>query len=319
MKKLSLTFLVLALCSCSFAQNSFPTSNAIWYIENRYHGFGFGSSRSFLYGLIGETSFTINDTAYTYSKLCLISDTILSEESIKGYIGGFRNEGQKVFFNFLEQYYLDEDSLEYSPDILLFDFGAEVGDTVWHNGVVACQENGLYRFLGYDDYKYTIIYAIDTINGIKRVNYDWLEGIGGKAGFFEHIVVPTVGPGYLPDKLECFKYNGIVVYPNYIYPEKWCHTCPCSGVVGVENFENFDNNIGINIFPNPTKDVLNVDIPKDVNVKSIAIYSIDGSLIEKNRYPLLSGQLNIGKLKNGTYIIHIETEKGCFSKKVTKN
>jgi hypothetical protein len=265
---------------------------------------------AYYYGLIGETSVTVNDTVYTYSKLCVTRGKSLSEESILSVIGGFRNEGQKVFFKFFGY-----------PEILLYDFGVEVGDIVRHNGWVVYPGSGGvypgpagggYEFYGPSDDAYTTIYAIDTVNGRKRINYDWIEGVGGKGGFFGHIQMHAVGDEFRPT-LNCFEYNDTVVYPT------GCNTCPCYEMVGVENIENFNNNIGIDIFPNPTKDVLNINIPKDVNVKSITIYSVDGRLVEKDKYLLLSGQLNISKLKNGTYIIHIETEKGCFSKKVTKN
>jgi hypothetical protein len=73
-------------CTSSFAQNYFPTSNAIWNesILN-YNSY---------YGLLGDT--LINDM--NYSKLYQFSDTVLSIENIQKYIGAIRNEGQKVFF-----------------------------------------------------------------------------------------------------------------------------------------------------------------------------------------------------------------------------
>jgi hypothetical protein len=75
----------------------------------------------------------------------------------------------------------------------------------------------------------------------------------------------------------------------------------------------------ISIYPNPITDILNIDIPKNINVKSINIYSIDGKIIEKNMYSFKSEQLNISKLATGSYVLNIETDKGDFSQIIIKN
>ena len=69
-------FLILIFCAATnaFAQDSFPTSNAIWN-ESIYVN---GISRTMLYGLLGDT--IINDILY--SKLYQLSDTVLSGVAI---------------------------------------------------------------------------------------------------------------------------------------------------------------------------------------------------------------------------------------------
>ena len=109
MKKL-IIILFTILSISSYAQESFPTSNAIWNesVEGHYS----------TYGLLGDT--IINDVLY--SKLYEFSDTLLSEVNIKNYIGAFRNEGKKVWFKFAGYYgyYVDGVYIEeINPDILL--------------------------------------------------------------------------------------------------------------------------------------------------------------------------------------------------------
>ena len=75
----------------------------------------------------------------------------------------------------------------------------------------------------------------------------------------------------------------------------------------------------ITIFPNPTKDILNIEIRENIKIQSIVIYCMDGKLIENNMYSFQSGQLNVSRLQTGTYVINIETEKGNFNQIIIKN
>jgi len=93
-------------------------------------------------------------------------------------------------------------------------------------------------------------------------------------------------------------------------------TLSMNGGVGISDFK-FSNNISI--YPNPIKDILNLDIPENITVKSISIYSIDGKLIEKDKYFFNLGQLSIGNLEKGSYTINIKTDKGNFNKLIIKN
>ena len=231
MKKIIYLFgFLTCLTASSFAQNNFPMSNAIWNVK--YH------DGEYLYGLIGETTF--NDKIY--SNLYLISDTILSEENIVSYIGSFRNEGQKVFFRPAYWMY---------PDILLYDFSVNLGDTVWHNAAVYYSHNGEYDVMSASTY--TIIQSIDIVNGIKVINNNfvphWVENIGNYHGFFGHIIAIPLN-GNIPH-LNCFKHNGIVIYPNRIHPDNPCNTCPCDGSVGIENCDIKNNSYLFQNQPNP--------------------------------------------------------------------
>ncbi len=82
--------LIIFITSKVFCQSNFPDSNAIWNVNI----VGSGPTEEILYGLKGDT--LINDTLY--NKLYTLSDTTLSDENLKNYIGGFRMEGQKVLF-----------------------------------------------------------------------------------------------------------------------------------------------------------------------------------------------------------------------------
>ena len=299
------SYLIPLFAFCIFsaqAQNSFPTSNAIWN-ESIYTN---GVKHEYLYGLLGDT--IINEKLY--SKLFEFSDTLLLVENIRGYIGALRNEEQKVFFKPV--------NWEYS-DILLYDFGAEVGDTVWHNA-----------FLNYFEFQNNEYYLVEhcmeqncfsTIKGITiendrkifQVSYrgwwdgSWIEGIGCERGLLRSLI--TKFPMFMSPYdfiLNCYKHNDTVKYLN----NPSCNICFCSAL-NITEKTYFDR---INIFPNPFKDIVNIEIPNNIKIKSINIYSIDG----KKTYFSDSRQLNISNLKNGIYIINVETDKFNYKQLIIK-
>ena len=300
MKK-TICILVMCIATNALAQNSFPTENAIWNesIRNSY----------FIYGLLGDTIFN----EVTYSKLYQFCDTVLLEENRCGYVGAFRNEGQKVFL---------KPAIWEHPDILLYDFGAEVGDIVWHNAVIPSY--GSYYDIQPCSDCYSFINSV-TIDENNRKIYDihcwdgnwfdsWYEEIGSNRGIlFSLPKVISVNDSYEDFQLNCFKHNDTVKYLNYDYP---CNKCFCQQI-GIEDIELNTN--FIKIYPNPTKDILNIEILDNSEIKSINIYNIEGKLIEKNMYKFSKEQINLSRLNAGNYIISIETEKGNFNQIIIKN
>ena len=71
---------------------------------------------------------------------------------------------------------------------------------------------------------------------------------------------------------------------------------------------------GVNVYPNPAKDVLNVVNTEPGNLK---LYDVSGRLVKQQQViePTLQ-QLNISDLRNGLYLLRIENEKGTRSKKI---
>ena len=82
-----------------------------------------------------------------------------------------------------------------------------------------------------------------------------------------------------------------------------------SGVVSVELLEE-----NIEIYPNPAKDVLNIN--SAFAIKEVEIYDALNRLIEKRKANNKNIQLNIANLKAGTYLVKINTAKGEVKKKL---
>lgn len=78
---------------------------------------------------------------------------------------------------------------------------------------------------------------------------------------------------------------------------------------------NLNYHSSINIFPNPTDDYLNI-IAKDIQIEEMALYSIQGELIEF--IPKYQKELNLSHLNNGIYVLRIKTDVGWINRKIIK-
>ena len=306
MKKL---YLILAMCiaTSALAQNSFPTSNAIWneriYVNDRKY--------EKLFGLLGDT--IINDVLY--STLYEFSDTILSKENIKGYIGGLRNEEQKVFFRPANwEYYGDG-----IPDILLYDFGAEVGDVVYHNAIIYSYGNGGYADIQpHDGGGGSIIISITIDENNRKVftcsggGSQWYEGMGSIAGVLR--TIPTAEPldgNTYSYKLDCLKHNDTVKYVN-----SSCNKCFCHWLINISDYK-LDNNC-INIFPNPTNYELRItNYELRITNYELRIFDIIGKtvFVQKLNENEIEYNINISHLQDGVYFLEIDNRSFKIIKK----
>lgn len=81
--------------------------------------------------------------------------------------------------------------------------------------------------------------------------------------------------------------------------------------------ESFDVVNSFSVYPNPVTDVLNIKKNIDLDIKSISVYNMLGQQMNFN---LKTDQLSldISNLKNGNYILKLETDKGTIMNKFTK-
>jgi hypothetical protein len=79
------------------------------------------------------------------------------------------------------------------------------------------------------------------------------------------------------------------------------------------SIENFTNSNIVSLYPNPVKDILNIDI-LDNTISSIKVYDLQGKLILEDT----NTTINVNHLSNGIYIVKVVTEEGEFTKKFIK-
>ena len=96
-----------------------------------------------------------------------------------------------------------------------------------------------------------------------------------------------------------------------------------NGMMG--QFTVVDSSLGITetlittvtVFPNPTTDFLNINIPNLYDVESIILYDVSGK--EIFNIPNRVRSLDISDLSSGTYLLKVKTLQGEVAKKILKD
>ncbi len=88
-------------------------------------------------------------------------------------------------------------------------------------------------------------------------------------------------------------------------------TTACQSITVVGINELSENRI--NIYPNPTKDVLNIE--SDLNIRSICITNLMGKIVFQTNLPNLA-ILDLSSYPKGSYIIHLETPARSYNKQI---
>lgn len=83
------------------------------------------------------------------------------------------------------------------------------------------------------------------------------------------------------------------------------------------NAINTEDECGISFYPNPAKDVLQINIPKNIKPVTIVLLSMDGKILSQttpqNNETIL---FNLGNIDSGDYILQINAEDNSFTFKV---
>lgn len=80
------------------------------------------------------------------------------------------------------------------------------------------------------------------------------------------------------------------------------------------NNDDFNNSHLINIYPNPVKNVFNINLLNYNITSSVKIYDLQGKLILEDN----TTEINVNHLSKGLYIVKVITDKGEFAKKFIK-
>jgi aminopeptidase N len=94
---------------------------------------------------------------------------------------------------------------------------------------------------------------------------------------------------------------------------------PKSEIISANNFatlsnQNFDYDSALNVYPNPSSDFLNIDVPEDISLSKTIFYNNLG----QKSFESDSNKINISELSNGIYFLEIETSKAVIHKKFIK-
>jgi hypothetical protein len=81
--------------------------------------------------------------------------------------------------------------------------------------------------------------------------------------------------------------------------------------------DSFENNISVDIYPNPVKNELFINT--QLNLKSVEIYDVTGKQILRLDDIENDKSINLSSLKKGIYLVKLKTPSGDFqTKKIIK-
>lgn len=85
--------------------------------------------------------------------------------------------------------------------------------------------------------------------------------------------------------------------------------------IGYSGINSISTEIEVEVFPNPTKELLNINI-SDLSIKEIdaEIYNITGRMIYMKNYKSNSFQINTSELIKGTYLLKLKDNQGNLLK-----
>jgi hypothetical protein len=203
------------------------------------------------------------------------------------YYAAIREENKIIY---LRDYVDSYDPI--NSDTILFDFNAQVGDTVnWYGEL----------------FPNPVVQSIDSVevNGIfrKRFNLDVtqiIEGIGSNRGF-----IPFYGIAEEDKSTYCYHLNS-----DLIWKEDGLSDC----YAPTKQIQQTDN---ISINPNPTSDFLNIDFETNEQ-RELQVFNQLGQLVLSETSNDANLVLSLEHLPKGFYVLAIQTEKGTFTKKIIK-
>ena len=153
-------------------------------------------------------------------------------------------------------------------------------------------------------------YAKITGNKVEfifdNINLDFNDPNNDGFIAFKIKLLPTlvVGDTFTNSANIYFDFNPAIVTDSYT-----------TTIVETLSNETFENN-SFALYPNPAKDILNIEFKNQTEIKSVAIYNLIGQLVIS--VPNVTNSIDVSSLASGTYFVKINSEKGSANAKFVK-
>jgi hypothetical protein len=280
----------------------FPNNNATWVNYHYYFG--------------GEwTTPTIN-VAVQIENFCVHNeDTIINSLTYTklnycngDYRGALRDNGGQVFF-------VSNDSLH---EMLLYDFTVDIGDTLTD---VFFNDNWIDTLYISNITSVTIgavvrkkIHLSLSSGGFGEMSDHWIEGVGCSAGLLvDPFLNQNISGTYA--RLECFSTNDSIFNPQSNFYYSGSGSCDLNYLS-----LNGSADAPILLFPNPTSDVITIQLPNSDEVCEIKICNTKGEVVNLTNAEINQSQIEIAfqDLPAGLYFISFKNSEMIYSTKFLK-
>lgn len=289
--------------SYTFAQYiPFPTNNTVW-VNHGYSNDGWFPPFFTVEYLSSIENYCVNNedtviNTITYTKLNFCDGE---------YRGAFRDNGGQVFF-------VSKDSLN---EMLLYDFTVNIGDTLtnlylnytWFDTLYVSTISSLN--IGGQTHK-TIFLENEYHNELSDY---WIEGVGCSAGLLiEPYTNENVSGWY--NTLHCFSRNDSIFDPQSNFYYNGSGSCKLNYMsVEYQTIQSFK------LYPNPTQETINIQLPFSTESSIIEIYNSLGELILEQKTELNQIEISIpvSQLNRGLYFVALKNSSGFYSTNFIKN
>jgi hypothetical protein len=101
-----------------------------------------------------------------------------------------------------------------------------------------------------------------------------------------------------------FDYNFPIITNNY------------TTTIAVLSNQDFEFSKYFSLYPNPAKDILNIEVKNDIAISSISVYNMLGQLVLVSTST--DKTIDVSGLRTGNYFVKITTEKGSANSRFVK-
>lgn len=219
----------------------------------------------------------VNDTLY--KKVWQSKDSLKTKWGHLGFVREVADSGL---------YYRNSEGIEW----MMYKYNLKLGElfdvkqngftiaTITANKIDSVLINGIYKK------RYSFSYSFGG-----AVSDNWIEGIGSMYGILYPNYIGVTGG---TNRLLCSYNNDVLMYKNSDYSN--CFYNPETSIQKVLDGKN-----NLTIYPNPSRDILNIKVKQESNV---FIFNANGISIENINIPSLSEfQLNVKNYPKGIYFI----------------
>ncbi|NOX45872.1 MAG: T9SS type A sorting domain-containing protein [Chlorobi bacterium] len=292
MKKTTLLSIFFALTFQVFAQEFAPIGS-IWHYTQR----------------------TIDPSVTSFKTFESVSDTTINGIECKKLIEVERYlDTTNVSYHYM---YSENDSVFFyaAEDFqLLYDFGANAGDTIVLDFFITYDDNSLKMIIDstgtimINDQERKIQYITCGDGMSIEFGNHVIEGIGNTSFMF-----PTLD-GSLDGPLRCYEDDNTGLFLSPFHSGYGWNHQDCEEIItGVEETEDTGE---ISVFPNPAKSNLSIkNIERETAYK---IININGIVMMQGKIPE-SNEINIKELSKGIYFIELGNENTLTVKKIIKD
>jgi hypothetical protein len=216
-----------------------------------------------------------------------------------------------ITYNGLQRQFLRSDSqkvyaldLQDTIDNLLFDFGAQIGDTLrFHGFLLSHSENYFYAIDSVDSVvvhgslrrRLHVSSDIENTSPTDFYGFTWIEGVGERNFGLHSIFVSDINNGY--------SFCGQYQYSAYIYTA----FPTCYLLTGINDINASSR---IHIYPTPTDGILTIDNNSGNKLEKYTMIDDSGMSIYTGNLTDASSHIDMSSLATGIYCLLLYDDKG---------